>query len=61
MAKKVTAKNIEKVVTDVKTAIKGEVAVVWKGGSRTYTRAQHGDSFMKLAEEFASKKEGELA
>lgn len=37
-----------------------EVTVVYRAGSRVYSRAVHGDDFEALAEEFASKKNGKL-
>lgn len=39
---------------------KTEATVVDVNGNaaRTYTKAEHGDDFRKLAEEFASKREG---
>jgi hypothetical protein len=36
------------------------VTVVFRAGSREYTRALHGDDFEALAEEFAAKKKGTI-
>lgn len=53
----------EEVVEEAPKARAGKrdaVTVVWRGGSREYTRAAHGDDFETLAEEFAAKKRGTL-
>lgn len=39
-------------------AISATVVDVKGNPARTYTKAEHGDGFRKLAEEFASKREG---
>lgn len=36
------------------------VTVVYRAGSRVYTRADHGDDFEVLATEFAGKKKGTI-
>lgn len=58
------AKKVEEVITDESVeevvAELNSVTVVWRGNSRTYTRAVHGDNFRALAEEFAAKNRGEL-
>ena len=46
---------------DTKSAIKGEATVTYRNGSRTYTKAIHGDNFRELAEEFAAKRGGTVA
>ena len=47
---------------EVKTpkAVKTEVTVVWRNGSRVYSKAVHGDDFEALAQEFADKKGGKI-
>ncbi len=51
----------EEVVTPkAKAAARDSVTVVWRAGSREYTRATHGEDFEALATEFAEKKNGSL-
>lgn len=48
----------EEVTPEEKTSSKDVVTVVWRLGSREYSRAEHGEDFASLAAEFAKKKEG---
>ncbi len=40
---------------------KTEVTVTWRGNSRVYSKAVHGENFLDLAKEFAEKKDGTVA
>lgn len=52
---------VETVVEEtVATPLRDSVTVVWRAGSRTYTRAEHGEDFEALATGFAEKKNGTL-
>lgn len=44
-----------------KEEVVDSVTVTWQGGVREYTKAVHGDDFMELAKEFATKKRGTVA
>lgn len=37
-----------------------EATVVYRLGTRTYSKEEHGDDFMDLAKEFATKQEGKI-
>lgn len=55
--------EVEEVVTpevDQVVEEKDAVTVAWRLGTRTYTKAEHGADFKKLAKEFADKKGGKL-
>ena len=49
---------VEEVVEE-KTS-RSSVTVVYRAGSREYSRALHGEDFLALAQEFADKKKGTL-
>ncbi len=38
-----------------------EVTVTWRGGSRVYSEKVHGENFVELAKEFATKFDGVVA
>lgn len=38
----------------------GSATVVWRNGTRTYTKAIHGADYRELAQEFADKVEGKI-
>jgi hypothetical protein len=46
--------------TKTKKVARTEATVEWRGESRTYTLAMHGEDFEALAEEFAAKKNGRI-
>jgi hypothetical protein len=58
MPKKVTAEAVDAPVKV--TAEGGEATVLWRGMTRVYSKEVHGSNYKKLAEEFASKVEGEV-
>ena len=66
MAKNKTEETVDVVEEEVvetpkaKASARTEVTVVWRAGSREYTRAAHGEDFEALAEEFATKKNGRI-
>lgn len=53
---------LEAVVEPVveKKATRSSVTVVYRAGSREYSRDVHGEDFVGLAQEFADKKKGTL-
>jgi hypothetical protein len=54
------AKKAEKEAAAAAKAARASVTVTWRGGSREYTRALHGEDFEALAAEFAEKKKGTI-
>ena len=50
----------EEVTPEEKTHSKDVVTVVWRLGSREYSRADHGPEFKLLAAEFAKKNDGKV-
>lgn len=51
---------VEEEAPKARTGAKDAVTVVYRAGSREYSRALHGDDFEALATEFAAKKKGTL-
>lgn len=43
-----------------KNSSRTEVTVVYRLGTRTYTKAVHGDEFVDLAKQFAAKHDGKI-
>ncbi len=52
--------EVETVVEPVVVSKKTEVTVVYRLGTRTYTKAVHGDEFVDLAKQFAAKHDGKI-
>lgn len=45
---------------DEAPVVKGAATVLWRGGSRTYTKEEHGADYKALAQSFAEKKGGSV-
>jgi hypothetical protein len=61
MTKNTKKVEVTEVVEKTAKAVKSEVTVVYRGGTRTYSKEVHGENFAELAQEFAEKKGGTIA
>ncbi len=59
-AEEVVAEAEEIVVEPVTESKKTEVTVVWRLGTRSFSKAVHGADFADLAKQFAVKHEGKI-
>lgn len=50
----------EQAVSHVRVNSRDSLTVTWRGGSREYSRAVHGEDFVALAQEFVTKKKGTI-
>lgn len=55
-----TEEAVEEEAAPAAKGKKTEVTVVFPGGQRTYSAADHGPDFAKLAAQFAEKKRGRV-
>ncbi len=59
-AEKEAAKAAKEAEKEAAKAAKDSVTVVWRNGTREYSRAVHGADFEKLAKSFATKFDGKV-